>query len=76
MFGVLNGQKPMSRKVRAVVHTPHGCSERTAWSPEGSPEAVAAMEELVKRQDTVYMVEWEYWDDNEHDPLDTSERQE
>ena len=58
----------MSRKARAVVHTPHGCSERTAWFPSGSPDATAAMEELVKRQDTIFTMEWEYWDDDEHDP--------
>lgn len=73
---VLQGQKPMSRKVRAVVHTPHGCSERTTWFPEGSPEATAAMEELVKRQTTIYAASWEYWDDREDNPLDSGEKEE
>ena len=74
-FDLLTEQKPMSRKVRAVVHTPHGCSERTAWFPEGSPDAIAAMEELVRKQTTLYAASWEYWHDTD-DPLDSGEKQE
>jgi len=65
----------MARKVRAVVHTPHGCSERTGWFPEGSADAIAAMEEPVKKQSTIFMSSREYWDDID-DPLDSDERQE
>lgn len=61
----------MSRKVRAVVHTPHGCSERTGWFPEGSADAIAAMEEPVKKQSTIFMSSREYWDDID-DPLDST----
>jgi hypothetical protein len=68
------GQNFMSRRVRAGVHTPHGCSERTGWFPEGSADAIAAMEELVKKQSTIFMSAWEYRDDT--DPLDSSERDE
>jgi len=49
-------------KVRAVVHTQHGCSERTEWYPERSPDATAAMEALVKKQTGIFFVAWEYWD--------------
>lgn len=58
-------------KVRAVIHAPHGCSERSEWHPEGSPGALAAMEALVKKQTGIYSVGWEYWDE-ENDPPDSS----
>ena len=75
MWDVLKRQKRMSHKVRAVVHTPHGCSERTEWFPEGSPEAISAMEELLKKQSTIFRASWEYWDEVD-DPLDSGEKEE
>ena len=68
-------QQAMSRKMKAVVHTPQGCSERTAWFPEGSPEAIVAMEELIARQSTLYVASWEYWED-EDDPTNSGEKEE
>jgi len=59
------------QKVRAVVHTTYGCSERSEWYPEGSPDATAAMEALVKKQTGVFSVSWEYWDD-ESDGVDST----
>jgi hypothetical protein len=44
-----------------------GHSQCTAWFPEGSPEAILAMEELVKRQTLFYSVSWEYWDEADED---------
>jgi len=58
-------------KVRAVV-TSYGCSEWSKWHTEGSPDAIAAMEELVKKQSGIYSIGWEYWDE-EDDPSDSSE---
>ena len=52
-----------SRKVRAVVSTRFGCHERTGWFPEGSPEAVEAMQTLVGEQTEMVCIEWEDQDD-------------
>ena len=54
------------------VRTPHGCSERSDWHPEGSVDAIAAMEALVKKQTGICSAGWEYWDE-EDDPPDSSE---
>ena len=54
-----------SRKVRAVVSTRFGCHERTGWFPEGSPEAVDAMQSLVHQQTEMVCVDWE--DDEEEE---------
>jgi hypothetical protein len=42
---------------------------------QGSADAIAGMEELLKKQSTIFMSSWEYWDDID-DPLDSGERQE
>jgi len=66
-FGIhraLPGTGPMHRqRVRAVVTTQYGCSERSDWYPDESPQVIAAMEALVKKQTGVFSVSWEYWDD-------------
>ena len=71
-------------KVRAVVTSRWGFQERTDWYPDGSPEATAALEAIVRQQTGDFAVTWEYWDDgigaNErtdapHVPCDGSNRQ-
>ena len=52
------------RKVRAVARMPYGSMERSAWYPEGSPEAVAAMEALAKKQTGIDAIGWEWWNEN------------
>jgi len=49
-----------TRKVRAVATTRFGCKERTDWHPEGSPEALEAMDALmIKRQTGLFSIQWE-----------------
>ena len=55
------------RKVRAVVTTKFGCRERTDWHPEGSPEAMEAMEALIQRQTDMFSIDWEERDDDQAD---------
>jgi hypothetical protein len=56
-----------TRKVRAVVTTQFGCKERTEWYPEGSREAIDAMQALVGRQTDMFSLGWEEREDDESD---------
>ena len=52
-----------NRRVRAVVTTKFGCRERTDWHPEGSPEAIEAMEALMQMQTDMFSIDWEERED-------------
>ncbi len=54
----------MHRKVRGVITTRFGCQERTAWYPEGSREALEAVDALVREQTNEFTLSWEDWDDD------------
>jgi hypothetical protein len=55
----------LPRKVRAVVTTRHGCSERSDWHIEGTPEAHDAMHSLIERQTEMVCIGWEQHPDNQ-----------